>query len=50
VLLNEAAHILSDEVGLRSTSARFVARVKAVSPLTSNQQQELGAIPAGAQQ
>ncbi len=31
VLLNEAVHILSDEVGVRKTGARFAARVKPAS-------------------
>jgi carboxyl-terminal processing protease len=34
VLLNEAVNILSDEVGVLNTGARFAARVKPGSQLT----------------
>lgn len=39
VLLNEAAHILSDEVGLRNANARLAARIKPASPLTADRVQ-----------
>ena len=39
VLLHEAAHILSDEVGLRNANARLAARIKPASPPTAGQVQ-----------
>jgi carboxyl-terminal processing protease len=39
VLLNEAAHILSDEVGLRNANARLAARIKPASPPAAGQVQ-----------
>jgi carboxyl-terminal processing protease len=39
VLLHEAAHILSDEVGLRNANARLAARIKPASPPAAGQVQ-----------
>ncbi len=45
ILLNEAAQILGDEVGLLKPSARFAARVKPGSPLAPDQKH--GVVAAG---
>ncbi len=47
VLLNEAAQILSDEVGLLKPGAGLAARAKPVSPLVSDRKYGFDAIPAG---
>jgi hypothetical protein len=46
-MLDEAAHILSDQVDLLKSSARFVARINAGTPPVPDRERETEAVQSG---